>query len=143
MKSKKFTFLSAVLALLLVAGITIAFASSPITAPDRLSAQDALAGLTDSIQYQNGRLSFQLPEGYPEAENWNIQIAGRMETEGFSSSVHFLEEENAARAWAAGQTYAFDLQPELFTELTFYAALPNADGSWTERALDLLQQRIQ
>ena len=139
MKSKKYPLIGIVLALLLVAGVTIAFASSPQSDPD-LSAQQAVAQLTESIRYQEGQISFRLPEGYAAAENWNIQIAGRLELDGMDMSAHFLEEQNTGHTWEAGRTYRFAAEPESYTELTLYAALPNADGSWAEQEVDLLQR---
>jgi beta-lactamase regulating signal transducer with metallopeptidase domain len=59
-------------------------------------------------QCADGQLAFQIPADFPDPENLNIHIAGRaVSSDGFSQSLHFLEDVNAAKGWTAGKSYSF------------------------------------
>ena len=78
-----------VLALALPAGSLVACESA---AP--LNAFEAVQALEDSIAFENGTMSFTIPKGYAKAEQWNIHIAGRAETEQLGGlSLHYFEGE--------------------------------------------------
>lgn len=51
----------------------------------------------NSIRYENGVVSFTIPEEYEHSENWNIYISGRKEfSDGMSMSDHLFEDINEA-----------------------------------------------
>lgn len=112
-----------VLALALPAGSLVACESA---AP--LNAFEAVQALEDSIAFENGTMSFTIPKGYAKAEQWNIHIAGRAETEQLGGlSLHYFEGE----PWQAGKRYTLDIAPEQWadiTELTLEAYLPDPEA---------------
>lgn len=124
-----------VLALALPAGSLVACESA---AP--LDAFEAVQALEDSIAFENGTMSFTIPKGYAKAEQWNIHIAGRAETEQLGGlSLHYFEGE----PWQAGKRYTLDIAPEQWadiTELTLEAYLPDpeARNGVREGRVDLL-----
>lgn len=126
MKLKKTTALALVCALLLVAGVTTAFATS---APDAQPAGTPLERLEDSIVCGDGAVSFTIPEA---DVSWSIRIGGRLETPDGGMSVHYLEEESAAGSWERGRTYRFELADGPYDSLILTAA---ADGA--EKDIDL------
>jgi len=99
-----------VCALLLAACVTTAFATSAKEPSGGLTAQ-----LVESIACENGILSFTIPEGKAE---WDLQVAGRILAGGMDTSVHYLEEESAAKSWEPGRTYQFQLAEAAYDELT-------------------------
>ena len=109
-KSKRASALAAVCALLLVACVTTAFATSAREETESLADQ-----LAASVSCQGDMLSFTLPEG--EAE-WELWISGRIQADGMTMSVHYLEAESAAQSWEPGKTYQFQLAEAVYDELT-------------------------
>lgn len=143
MKIKKRSLIGVVLALVLVIGTVTAFATSATDASEEnnvVTASDALEQLVDSVCYADGELSFQIPENYPDAKNWNILISGRTEQDGFGMSVHYLTEENESKSWEAGKRYVIPLtgNTENYTQLWITAFLPDENGAADERSADLL-----
>lgn len=97
--------------------------------------------LEHSITYKDadsdGEVSFIIP--VPGA--WNIHIAGRAEyADGFSMSLHYLEEENETRAWKAGQPYIVPVDSAC-KELTMDVTYTAANGTKAEKSIDLLALR--
>ncbi|EOS64524.1 M23/M56 family metallopeptidase [Oscillibacter sp. 1-3] len=125
MKTKRVPALAAVCALLLVVCVTTAFATSAKEPPESLA--DRLA---ESIACEDGTLSFTIPEG--EAE-WQLWISGRIQADGMTMSVHYLESESAAQSWEPGRTYQFQLAEAVYDELTI-----NGTNGWENMDLDLL-----
>lgn len=110
MKKKRVSVLASACALLLVACVTTAFATSA-----REPVRDLEDRLEESIACENGTVSFTLPEGRAD---WDLWISGRILTGGMDMSVHYLEEESAARSWEPGETYRFQLAEAAYDELT-------------------------
>lgn len=105
-----------------------------------LSAEEALEQLAASAYHTKNEVSFKIPEAYENPEEWNIHIAGLLEFEdGFSRSIHHLEDINDARAWKPGERYSIALN-DGYTELTLTASLPDGSGSggMLEKTVDLL-----
>lgn len=117
-----------VLLLCLLAGSLVACRSA-----EAMTENEALQALEDSIIYEDGVLSFTIPEDYSPVEGWNIHIAGRAEAEGLGGmSLHYLDGEQ----WEAGKTYTLDITREQWgniTELTMDVSL--GEG---QRSIDLL-----
>ncbi len=103
-----------------------------------LSAEEALEQLAASAYHTKNEVSFKIPEGYEKLEEWNIHLAGRLEFEdGFSQSIHHMDNINDARAWKPGERYSIALN-DSYTELTLTASLPNGSGGIQEKTVDLL-----
>jgi beta-lactamase regulating signal transducer with metallopeptidase domain len=80
-----------------------------------LTPEEALDALKASITYEDGALSFTIPEGIGPAEEWNIHIAGRAETAELGGmSLHYFEGE----AWQAGKTYTLEMTLEQWAYIT-------------------------
>lgn len=78
--------------------------------------QAVVKQLASSIVYANEQIIFQIPAGLENPKELNLHAAGRAEYEdGFSASLHFLEEENGN--WQPGQVYSIPYDPA-YTELT-------------------------
>lgn len=122
MKLKKISALALVCALLLVAGVTTAFATTaqPAQQPD----DTPLERLADSIAYQDGVFSFTIPK---DDVVWSVWIGGRIEADGVGMSVHYLEEESAAGSWERGRTYQFEAADGPYDSLTMTAAVDGAE----------------
>nr|WP_326125657.1 M23/M56 family metallopeptidase [uncultured Oscillibacter sp.] len=110
MKKKRVPALLTACALLLAVCVTTAFATSA-REPDR----DLAEQLEASITCENDTVSFTIPEGKAE---WDLWISGRILADGMDMSVHYLEEESAARSWEPGETYRFQLAEAAYDELT-------------------------
>lgn len=106
----------------------------------RLSPEQAMEELRQSLSYQPGGVTFTLPAGYPNPEDWNIHIAGRVVyPDGFSRSVHFFDSENQARRWQAGQRYMIAMDElEGCAELIMDIWLPDGKGGLRHLSVDLL-----
>ncbi len=103
-----------------------------------LSAEEALLELAASAYHTENEVSFRIPEDYEKPEEWNIHIAGRLAyDDGFSQSIHHLEDINDAGAWEPGRTYTIPLN-DAYTELKLTAYLPGKDGKALEETVDLL-----
>lgn len=114
--------------LALIGTLCVLFLTSKPTA---YSPQKAADALVDSIQAENGTLTFTIPQNGPAAEDWSIFISGRSESpDGMSMSLHFLEGE----IWEPGKQYTVDPGEAPLTDLQLYLSLP--DG--VERDVDLL-----
>lgn len=87
---------------------------------------------------ENGGVLFEIPEGTVQPETLKIHISGRVEYEdGFSASVHYLEEENGN--WKAGMIYFIPYDPAC-TELTMDIFYTDRNGATVERSVDLLAE---
>lgn len=79
---------------------------------------------------ENGGILFEIPEGTVQPETLKIHISGRVEYEdGFSASVHYLEEENGN--WKAGMIYFIPYDPAC-TELTMDIFYTDRNGATVE-----------
>ena len=125
------------LALLMASAALVAVAAftGPRQAP--LTAGQALDALADSIAYTDHAITFTVPAGYAAPEDWNILLAGRLETDGFGQSIHLFEAQNAAHSWKAGENYMID-RKEGYTSLLMDVSLPDGRGGRLERSIDLL-----
>lgn len=133
---KQKTFISAIIAVLLAIALCVGSTFTGAKAAS-LSAEEALKQLVASAYQTKDEVSFQIPQDYKNAEKWNIHIAGRLESNGFSSSVHLLEEVNDSKAWKPGERYSIFLNDH-YTELTLTAYLPGKNGKTLEKTVDLL-----
>lgn len=96
------------------------------------SAQNPVKQLAASISYLDNKMSFTIPKG---DYNWNIQINGRAEVEGFGGmSVHYLEEESEADHWESGKTYSFNISDGIYTELNMDIGL-----NYEEMSINLIE----
>lgn len=66
---------SALAGLVLMLGILV---SCTFTGGVNLTGTEALEALTDSIQYEDSKVSFTIPEGYAPASDWEIRVYGRL-----------------------------------------------------------------
>ena len=94
-------------------------------------AQTAINSLLTSLEERDGAVWFTIPESYGgPAADWNIQISGRREVDGMGMSVHYLEQENAEHAWAAGKRYSIPAdEARACGELNLQVNLPGVPGS--------------
>lgn len=103
---------------------------------ESLSPADALAQLKESVTYQNGVLHFTIPELYEKPEDWNILVAGRIDSgDGFGISSHWFENENMNKNWIKGFTYSAEVREESLTDLVISLSLPDENG-------DILQEEL-
>ena len=75
-----------------------------------MTGQEALDAVERSVAYENGVLTFTLPDGYSAGE-WTINIFG---FESSSEMVSYLEDTD----WQGGETYTLDFTPEQLRALT-------------------------
>lgn len=75
-----------------------------------MTGQEALDAVERSVAYENGVLTFTLPDGYSAGE-WTIHIFG---FESSSEMVSYLEDTD----WQGGETYTLDFTPEQLRALT-------------------------
>jgi hypothetical protein len=90
---------------------------------------DALHALKESLAYDGLGVSFAIPE-YDTPQDFNILINGRVESDGFGMSVHYLTEENDRHIWTSGETYTVPMSPTVLihcTELLLEASVPDSD----------------
>ena len=109
----------------------------------KLTPEEALDALEDSIAVEGDRISFTVPEHCGPEDLWEITVSGLSETEEGVVSLHYFENE----AWKAGQGYAVGMTTEVWqtvTALTLEAYPPQAygTGAYTAarlgRTIDLL-----
>ena len=105
---------SALAGLVLMLGILV---SCTFTGGVNLTGTEALEALTDSIQYEDSKVSFTIPEGYAPASDWEIRVYGRAAMGDSYMSVHLFEEETSGHLGAAGKTYSIDLAETQYDEL--------------------------
>ena len=125
---------SALAALVLMLGILV---SCTFTGGVNLTGTEALEALTDSIQYEDSKVSFTIPEGYAPASDWEIRVYGRAAMGDSFMSVHLFEEESSGHLWEAGKTYSIDLAETQYDELWLEATLK---GIGQGVATDLLEE---
>ena len=102
----------------------------------KLTPEEALDALEDSIAVEGDRISFTVPKHCGPEELWEITVSGLSETEEGVVSLHYFENE----AWKAGQGYAVGMTTEVWqtvTELTLEAYPPQAYGTGTYTAARL------
>ncbi len=125
---------SALAGLVLMLGILV---SCTFTGGMNLTGTEALEALTDSIQYEDSKVSFTIPEGYAPASDWEIRVYGRAAMGDSFMSVHLFEEESSGHLWEAGKTYSIDLAETQYDELWLEATLKGIDQG---AATDLLEE---
>lgn len=131
MKIRKTSLAALLLAVTLIVGVTVAFATTAKqpaaqeTVPDQIMA---------SLDYQPDAIRFSLPKDLAQPEHLTIHVSGRAQyQDGFSRSLHFLEGET----WEAGKDYTIPYDPS-YTDLLLDVSYPGADGKLVERSVDLL-----
>ncbi|TEB14112.1 Methicillin resistance mecR1 protein [Pelotomaculum sp. FP] len=130
------TFIPAMVTVLLAVAVCVGGTFTGAKAAS-LSAEEALTQLAASAYHTKDEVSFQIPQGYEKPEKWNIHIAGRLESDGFSQSVHLLEDVNDSKTWKPGERYSLPLNDH-YTELTLTAYLPGENGKTLEKTVNLL-----
>lgn len=120
------------LACAVLAGGLVACEQTQPPAPDA-----QLDALEESISYQDGVLSFTLPEGEGD---WNIQISGRADTSDLGGiSLHYME----GTEWTPSMIYFLPLSAQTVLDVTELTLTAWLDGQ--ERSVDLvpyLRERI-
>ena len=103
------------------------------TANGLMTGQEALDAVERSVAYENGALTFTLPDGY-SAGDWTIHIFG---FKSGSKMVSYLEDTD----WQGGKTYTIDFTPEQLrehTRLFMDIYLPAPEGTVDEWGNELL-----
>ena len=98
-----------------------------------MTGQEALDAVERSVAYENGALTFTLPDGY-SAGDWTIHIFG---FKSGSKMVSYLEDTD----WQGGKTYTIDFTPEQLrehTRLFMDIYLPAPEGTVDELGNELL-----
>ena len=106
-----------------------------------LSAQEALDELEKSIKYDNGEISFTIPENYPTSADWSIWISGSITAEeDFSMSWHYAEGDEASnnKTWESGKRYVVSDDTITFDSLNMSVYLPDENDDILELEIDLL-----
>lgn len=103
----------------------------------KLTPEEALDALEDSIAVEGDRISFTVPEHCGPEEDWEITISG-LGKDGTDSpeAIAFLEDED----WQAGETYGIGMTTEAWeaaAALTLEACPPQAYGTGTYTAARL------
>ena len=103
----------------------------------KLTPEEALDALEDSIAVEGDRISFTVPEHCGPEEDWEITISG-LGKDGTDSpeAIAFLEDED----WQAGKTYGIGMTTEAWeaaAALTLEAYPPQAYGTGTYTAARL------
>ena len=92
--------------------------------------------LYSSITLQDNEILFTIPSELPKDAEFDLHIAGRAEYEdGFSQSLHFLEEQQGQ--WQANQTYKIPYDSS-YTDLTLDLFFEYSDGKTQNETIDLL-----
>lgn len=116
--------------------IAAAFLTSrPVDAAQQTS-ESFTEQLYSSITLQDNEILFTIPSELPKDAEFDLHIAGRAEYEdGFSQSLHFLEEQQGQ--WQANQTYKIPYDSS-YTDLTLDLFFEYSDGKTQNETIDLL-----
>lgn len=100
----------------------------------------ALASIGYSINYHKdaGIIYFQIPELYPQPEDFDIRITGCEKGETGTVCTDFLAEENAAKNWEAGMFYRILIGNAAYAELLMSVSLPGPEGELMTQEINLL-----
>lgn len=100
----------------------------------------ALASIGYSIDYHKdaGIIYFQIPELYPQPEDFDIRITGYEKGETGTVRRDFLTEENAAKDWEAGMFYRILIGNADYAELLMSVSLPGPEGELMTQEINLL-----
>ncbi len=100
----------------------------------------ALASIGYSIDYHKdaGIIYFQIPELYPQPEDFDIRITGYEKGETGTVRRDFLAEENAAKNWEAGGVYRILIGDAAYAKLLMSVSLPGPEGELMTQEIDLL-----
>ncbi len=100
----------------------------------------ALASIGYSIDYHKdaGIIYFQIPELYPQPEDFDIRITGCEKGETATVRRDFLAEENAAKNWEAGMFYRILIGSADYAELLMSVSLPGPEGELMTQEINLL-----
>ena len=135
--SRVIVAVAAALVVVLSAGLAV----NRSRADEEISAEAAIEQLTNSFEYVNGEIRFQIPANYLNAENWTIDIVGSAAYEdGFSTNIRYLSllNENEAHVWEAGKWYSVPTKNRNLTSLRMDVYLPAVNGSVIVKSVDLL-----
>ena len=136
MKHRKIKPFVVFFAMLLVVAITGAFATSAKSESDIPADEALVEQMVRTITYSGDQITFCIPEEIENPEELVIQIYGRaVYDDGFSCSLHFLEEE--AGCWQAGNLYAVPYD-DAYTQLAMNIFWKDTTGEQHERNVDLL-----
>lgn len=124
MKIRKTSLAALILAVTLIVGVTVAFA----TTAKQPSAQETVPDqIVASLDYRSDVICFTLPEDLIQPEKLTIHVSGRAQYEdGFSRSLHFLEGET----WEEGKTYTIPYDPsytDLFLDVSYQQSQRSVD----------------
>lgn len=116
--------------------IAAAFLTSrPVDAAQQ-SSESFTKQLYSSITLQDSEILFTIPSELPKDTEFDLHIAGRAEYEdGFSQSLHFLEEQEGQ--WQVNQTYKIPYDSS-YTDLTLDLFFRYSDGKTQDETIDLL-----
>ncbi len=90
--------------------------------------------LAATVTMKEEELLFTLPQALPTGAQLTLHLAGRAEyADGFSQSLHFLEDED----WTPGKRYSVPYDPA-YTSLDLFLSAQYEDGRSEEQSLDLL-----
>ena len=110
---KKHRVIIAIVCLLTVGVVGSLF----LTQPKLMDENQTIQQLIDSIEYENEKISFVIPDSSIPATDWNIMVYGRTQIDGMGMSIHFFEEENNSKSWENGKKYEIEPVNENITEL--------------------------
>ena len=127
--------------LAMTAALTISCSGTAMALQPQSELLSAADQIVESLVYGNGAAAFRIPEDGILPEKLTIRISGRAVYEdGFSMSLHYLEEENGA--WKPDTIYYIPLDPAC-TELVMTVSCTDQNGETTERSVDLLAGEAQ
>ena len=127
--------------LAMTAALTISCSGAAMALQPQSELLSAADQIVESLVYGNGAAAFRIPEDGILPEKLTIRISGReVYEDGFSMSLHYLEEENGA--WKPDTIYYIPLDPAC-TELVMTVSCTDQNGETTERSVDLLAGEAQ
>ena len=127
--------------LAMTAALTIYCSGAAMALQPQSELLSAADQIVESLVYGNGAAAFRIPEDGILPEKLTIRISGRAVYEdGFSMSLHYLEEANGA--WKPDTIYYIPLDPAC-TELVMTVSCTDQNGETTERSVDLLAGEAQ